>query len=465
MGIKHRYFPLGLGYIAAVCRNAGYVVGIYNMEGDKYGLAFKHTLLMQERVARYNLFVKALNDDSNYIWKELRNVIRMFSPQVVGMSIWSTVYPVAEKVASIIKEWDRNTYIVTGGIHPTVCDVSVAANPLFDFVVRGEGEETFLELLDCLKKGENNFSTIKGLTYKDNGRIVKTPPRELIRDIDFLPFPARDALLRSSLYNERDIGCIVSSRGCPYSCSFCSSHSLWGRGVRMRNICEVFKEMRQLYKERRVTFFTFFDDTFTLDRERILQLCDYIIKEKMDIRWFAHGRINNIDSLYISRLKEAGCFAMQFGVESGNQTLLNKLDKDINLDDVITVREIFRREGILFWATFLIGHPEETEGSLIDTYEFLKRLNPDIVNVNVFIPYPGSENWEKFFENVDKVKWEYLSPQSNYVNFSNIKEERWIYWRKKIEALADKYNRRTQYSLKTLFRLYSPKIMRFLERI
>ena len=460
MKIKHRYFPVGLGYLAAVCKGKGYDVMIYNMEKDRRERIFRYTLLMEYRESHYPLYVKAVHNDEHYIWNELNNVLDDFNPDVVGVNIWTTVYPLARKLSRLVKKWKEDTVLVAGGIHATVCDRDVIQDSSFDFVVRGEGEDTFLDLLDCIAKGNAGIDRIKGITYKDNGIIKRNPPRALIKDINSLPFPDKKSLVNFSLYTERDLGCIVTSRGCPYLCSFCGSHNIWGRSVRMRDIQSVFEEIKQLYRERGVTFFTFFDDTFTLDRKRIFQLCDYIEKSNMHINWFASGRIDNMDESYISKLKRGKCFVMQFGVESGSQKLLNKLSKGIELEDVLFVRDIFREKRILFWATFLIGHPQETESSLEDTYEFIKKLRPDIINVNVFIPYPGSEDWSSLFGDTSEIEWERFSPQSPYAKFNTIDNGRWRYWREKIELLADKFNRRTQNSIGWLLKLYMPKLMR-----
>ena len=465
MKIKHRYFPVGLGYIAAVCKSKGYEVMIYNMEKGRRERLFRHTLLTGEKTSHYPLYIKAINNDKHYIWDELKQVVYSFNPDVVGISIWTTVYPIAKRAASLIKSWRKDTVIVAGGIHPTVCDEDVVRNSEFDFVIRGEGEYTFLELLDYLNRGKSRFNDIKGITYKDNGIIKRTPQRELISDVDSLPFPDKESLVRPSLYTERDLGCIVTSRGCPYLCSFCGSHNIWGRRVRMRDIRSVFEEMRMLYKEQGVTFFTFFDDTFTLDRKRIFQLCDYIEKSNIHINWFASGRVDNMDEEYANKLKRGKCFVMQFGVESGSQKLIDKLNKGIELKDVLFVRNIFRKKRIIFWATFLIGHPQETESSLEDTYEFIKKLQPDIINVNVFIPYPGSKDWNDMFNDTDGINWELFSPQSPYAKFNAIDDNKWQYWRKKIELLADKFNRHTQNSIGWFSKLYVSKLIRTVKEI
>ena len=460
MRIKHRYFPVGLGYISAICRSRGYDVMIYNME--KYGREriCRHTLLMKDRESHYPLYIKAVHNDEHYIWNELNKVLDNFNPDVVGVSIWTTVYPLAKKLSRLIKKWKDNAVLVAGGIHATVCDEDIIQNSSFDFVVRGEGEYTFLELLDCITKGNAGIDKIKGITYKDNGVIKRNPPRELINDINSLPFPDKKSLVNPSLYTERDFGCIVTSRGCPYLCSFCGSHNIWGRHVRMRDIQSVFEEIKELYKERRVTFFTFFDDTFTLDRKRIFQLCDCIEKSNMHINWFASGRVDNMDENYVDKLKKGRCFVMQFGVESGSQKLLDKLNKGIELKKVLFVRDIFKKKKILFWATFLMGHPQETESSLEDTYEFIKKLHPDIINVNVFIPYPGSKDWDSLFNGTKRIEWELFSPQSPYAKFNDIEDSRWRYWRRRIELLADKFNRRTQNSIGWFSKLYVPKFIR-----
>lgn len=456
--IKHRYFPLGLAYLAASAKNGGYQVRIYNMEKDFRESFFKKFLSSKNKIKAYKRFIHVSSGGSSFIWKEFKKQLLVYQPQVVGISVWTAVYPLAKKAAEIIKKINPDIKVVIGGIHPTVCDQEVISNENFDFVVRGEGEVTFLELLNALAKKDRLFSEIKGITYSDREGIKKNPERPPINDIDSLSLPDKGAMLRFWLHRGRDFGNVITSRGCPYYCSFCSSHRIWTRRVRFRDVKLVFSEIEKLYRQRGVRFFTIFDDTFTLQRKRCLELCGYIKDAKIKINWFAHARADNLDREYLSQLKSAGCFALQIGIESGSQALLDKMNKSARIDKFLTVRKLLKENGILFWATILIGHPRENEEDLRQTYSLLKELKPDLANINTFIPYPGSQDGKDFFSKFNFNRWEYFSPQNPFINFSGLQPEKWSYWRKKIELLADSYNYRSTNSFINFWKLYSLKL-------
>jgi anaerobic magnesium-protoporphyrin IX monomethyl ester cyclase len=456
MKVRHRYFPVGLGSIAACVKEAGHAVTIYDMEKDRDERSFKTALTGCNKVESFHSFTDALCG-THILWQELMSVVKDFQPTVIGISIWTTVYPFAKKIVQMIKDYDQDITLVAGGIHATVCDEDVLQRGTFDYVVRGEGEIVFCDLLDSLSEGTDPCA-VRGISMLRNDIFIRVPDQELIADLDQIPVSARDAVLYPHLYTEREYGCIVASRGCPFRCSFCSSHMIWKRDVRERSIDAVYAEIKEIHETFGVSFFTFFDDTFTLKQERINDLCSRIRKDRLPIRWFAHGRIDSVDEVFIESMKKGRLFVMQFGIESGSQTFLDSLQKEIQLTRALEIRRIFKEKRLLFWATFLIGHPGETEEDLAKTAYFLEELKPDLVNINTYIPYPGSDKWKDYFQDVENIPWQRFSPQSPYANFTQIADKQWHYWRSHIESKADQFNRKTQRSVRAYFSLTIPKI-------
>ena len=455
MRVRHCYFPVGLGYVAAAARQAGFTVRLYDMEKDARQQRFATNLLLANRIAGHAAFMRALDDAGHPVWAELRQTLAAEQPQVVGISIWTTVYPVAQKVAALIKALLPQAVIVAGGIHATVCDTEVLADTSFDFVVRGEGEETFAALLRCLRDNPAAVADVAGVTYRHAGRLCRAPARSLRPVLDTLPLPARDAVLYPDRFTGRDWGCLVSARGCPFHCSFCGSHALWGRQVRARSIAAVCAEMQSLYEDKGVTFFTLFDDTFTLEQERVRRWCEYIAGRRLPVRWFAHGRVDTVDAPMAALLRRGGCYAMQFGVESGRQNRLDALHKGVRVEQSFAVRQLFRTHRLIFWATMLIGTPGETEEDLRGTYAMLAQLQPDLVNVNAFVPYPGAQDWRQIYNRAPR-DWRCYAPQSRLTNFSGMPDKTWHYWRDRIERRADKLNRRTLRSWRWWWRRRAP---------
>ncbi|MFX1298795.1 MAG: B12-binding domain-containing radical SAM protein, partial [Promethearchaeota archaeon] len=248
---------------------------------------------------------------------ELVNWIKKLNPDVLGFSVVNANLFTANAIAKAAKAWNPNLIIIYGGYLPTFCaHEMLTAYEYVDFCIRGEGEYAIVELMDALEQG-NSLGNILGITYRDNGRVVDNPDRPLIQDIDSLPFPDRDLLEQSYLYHGK-ITTIISSRGCPFRCRFCSCWKFSRKKWRVRSIENVIDEMLYLQaKGFKELIFT--DDCFTARTDRVLKLCYLIKKEKLDFSWHTLGRVTQSEPQFLRTMVDAGCKTLSYGIESANR--------------------------------------------------------------------------------------------------------------------------------------------------
>jgi len=360
--------PLNIAYLAAYLRKRDFEVEIWDFEVEKF---------------TDGLFIERL--------KEAK-------PQIIGFSCFTPAVLSGHHLALLVKQNYPQIITVAGGVHVSATPKrSLREFTSFDYLVIGEGEETFFEF--CQKvRAKGSLQDIKGLIGREN---IEFKTRPLIANLDKIPFPARD-LLKLDLYKGAtqkgfsrsylNIVEIFTARGCPYECIFCASQVTMGRRVRFRsvdNICEEISDCIQKYKINHVTFL---DDTFTLKSERVKRLCRYL--KKKNLTWNATGtRVNTVDKELLGKMAESGCIGLAFGVESGSQHILDLIKKEINLKQVRSAFKWTREAGIKsIEADFIIGsHPDETEDDLSLTRKLIKELKPDILSVAYIVPYPGTE--------------------------------------------------------------------------
>jgi radical SAM superfamily enzyme YgiQ (UPF0313 family) len=281
---------------------------------------------------------------------------------------------------------------VLGGAHASCLPFESVEFPYFDYIVRREGEATIVELADKLEKQED-VGGVAGITYKRNGKVMHNPDRELIKDLDSIPFPARDLILNKEIMHPDEFGLIFSSRGCPFQCTFCASHNIWTRKVRYRSPENVVQEMLEVHKKYKTEFFSFQDDTFTLNKERTKKICDLIIKAgfKGNFRWVCNTRIDCLDEELAEKMAKSGCVATALGIESGNDDVLRAMKKGTRTEQAIRAVNVLRKYKIKFSGQFMIGLPYETEEQINDTIRVMQELDPISVMLSVATPLPGTE--------------------------------------------------------------------------
>lgn len=396
--VSVHHFPLGLGYIAGALEQAGYPVEIY--DADLYAKPIYNSEISQVRIAAHRPdHVNALLDFEHEVWQEVEALFREKAPDIVGVTTKSVILPSAYMVARIAKKVNKDVVIVFGGAGATTVTEQVLQGHPVDFVVRGEGEQTITELVDMLHSANPDFYKIEGLSFKDGGRIIHNSSRAIVKDIDTLPYPARHLLLDTdklpNILYKAIHGDIMTSRGCPYACTFCAANVAWGgRSARMRRAEEVVKEVLHQKEYYGVKNFIFWDDLFTIKRKRVVEICNLLIEKKVNINWTCFVRVDTIDRELVALMKQAGCNRVEVGLESGSNRVLKEMKKGITVEQTHKAAEMLNEAGLQWTALLMIGMPGETKEEMAATMDLLK-LDPTKAVLSVFSPYPGTPLHDK----------------------------------------------------------------------
>lgn len=289
-----------------------------------------------------------------------QNIIRFLSgsERTLGVSCQFNALPFVLNALGEIKERDPQKTIVLGGPGPSAVAEDIVRHFAFiDVIVRGEGEETMLELAEG-----KPLRDIRGIVYRDRGTVISTPPRKRIQDLDGLPFPAYHNIDFSKYAHAG----IITARGCPFHCTFCEVAPLWGNNTVRRGVANVIAEMRFLHDRYGVRTFHIHDDTFVLDRRWVRDFCRSLRDEGLDVSWLCLGRINLVDEEMLSDMAAAGCRGVQYGIESGSDAVLKRIHKGLTVEQILDVAKTSLRHIDNVTATFMWGFPFE---SMDDFYE------------------------------------------------------------------------------------------------
>ncbi len=377
IGYYNRYFPLGLAYLAAVLKDKGHTVSIYDADFTPKATEMEFSYLEE----KYPDYIEAVSGFKHPIWQEVRNKIKDFRPDLVGITMMTTKAASAFRIAEICKDYNKDMPVVVGGPHPTVrAEEVLRISPHIDFVVKGEGEKTFPELISAI---ENNQELKK-----------INPPQELVENLDTIPYPTRDLLENKDFYSSEDMGLIMTGRGCPYNCTFCSSKGIWGQRARFRSVKNVIDEIKEVKARYNTRQFSFKDDIFTINREWVVEFCESLISQNLKINWDANARVNLIDKEMLILMKKAGCNGLKVGIESGNQRILNLMKKGTTLKQIKKAASLLRKSGIHWTGYFMLGLPTETKEEMLDTLDLMKEIKPDYASVSVYEPFPGTELYD-----------------------------------------------------------------------
>ena len=364
--------PLGIAWLAAVLRQNGYEeVSIIDSVVEKF--------------------------DNCQVIEALKEKM----PDVIGLSFGTLNRFYAFSLAEEIRRNFPEAVIVAGGPHPTLAAEDILKNiRSIDMIVRGEGEFAFLELVKALD-AKTDLSAVLGLTYRNaSGGIISNPPQEMIKDLDSLPFPARD-LLPMGKYKQKipltqkTCTSMITSRGCPHNCIYCSTARQWGHLIRFRSAKNVVDETELLKKEYGLDGVGFFDDCFTVDKNRVIAICKEIIDRKLEVGWWCEARANTLDPEVLSWMKRAGCEHIAMAIESGSNEVLKRIRKMITVEQGIAAAKMIHEAGIKQKVFFMHGLPGETYQDIKKTV-FLSRYLLDKVGVeeatqSVTIVYPHTE--------------------------------------------------------------------------
>jgi len=323
-------------------------------------------------------------------WEGFRQLLTEFSPEAVVLGATQPTLANDRRAARLVKECLPGALVGARGELFSVHSERILAAVLeFDFVLRGE---TDLILADVIRHGSPEG--VGGITYRSAGEVRVGPERPLVDDLDQLPFPARH-LLRNELYRSPDSGrpltTIQTGRGCPSQCTFCSVGAVTGHRVRHRSPENVIAEIRECVDRFGIREFLFHADTFTLNRNWVIDLCRRIVEGELDIRWGCNSRVDTVDPERLEWMKRAGCWVIGFGVESGNDETLRRMRKGARREQAAEAIRMCKAAGIRTHAFFVFGFPWETETDILETIAFARELDTDFFDFNIVYPLPGTE--------------------------------------------------------------------------
>ncbi len=353
-----RPLPIGVYYIAALLKEHGYKVKILNW---------------------YNIYKSP---------EKIHQTFLTIKPDIIGFSIFNANRWGAIDIARVAKEINSDVKIVFGGVGATfLWEHFLKHFPEIDYVVLGEGEYTFLNLVKALERDPTieELQKIRGIAFRLDGKPVMTKEADFIPEIDELPIPARYFSFQH----------VVSSRGCPWNCIFCGSPRFWKRKVRFHSP-DYFVEQLELLYRKGIDFFYVSDDTFTLKKDRVIEICEKIIKRNLKIRWQAISRVDLIDEEILYWMRLAGCLQISFGVESGSEKIRNFFNKKISNESIKRAFDLCRQYGILPRAYFIYGSPGENRKTIQASIDLIKKIKPLSVVFYILDIYPGTALYEKF---------------------------------------------------------------------
>ncbi|MCW8965848.1 MAG: B12-binding domain-containing radical SAM protein [Candidatus Pacearchaeota archaeon] len=326
---------------------------------------------------------------------DVKEICKMFKPEVVGISVMSMTRVSTYKAIKLIKSLDKGIKIVLGGMHSSMMYKQLLENFEIDAICIGESEETILELVDALDKG-TSLSKVKGIVYKEKNKIKVTPKRELIKNLDDIPFPNHKAFMNK----KRIRAFILSSRGCPNQCSFCCLHIISHRRYRIRSYKSVVDEIEFLSKKfPQIKEIEFVDDTLILDNKRVIDICKEIIKRKIKKRFYCSGRVKPVSKEMFYWMEKAGFVEIRFGIESASKKIMASINKGISQEDIMNAYNTIKPfKKIRVVKYLMVGFPGETDETINETIEFTKKLQKiipmDFFTATPLWVYPGTEIYD-----------------------------------------------------------------------
>jgi len=389
VGANHT-FPLGLGYVASVLREAGFPVNFFDPE--------------------------PLQMD----WDAIAQHIREEAPQIIGITCATSNFKGALRLARLARE-NTDATVVFGGVHVTALpEYTLMTYPDIDVIVIGEGEITMPEFCRAVAQGDNDWSKIDGIAYRQDEKIVRTALRAQIENLDILPMPARD-LVDYSLYRlqvDKSRGStsatMVTSRGCPAKCTFCAVGVTMGHGFRVHSPEYVVSEINYLQERYGVEHIVFVDDEFTVGRKRAETLCQEFLDKKLKFQWHCFSRVNDVTPGLLKLMKEAGSTSVLYGIETGDEDILKLMKKGSSLGAARRAVKEAMKIGMKTQCGFIIGNFGDTHETIKKTVNFACELNPTIASFNIMVPFPGTEDWNRMLDLIPEelTNWDNFVPKA-----------------------------------------------------
>lgn len=321
--------------------------------------------------------------------EEFRTILRSLKPRYVGITVLSAHYVPAHHIATICKEEIADAQVIVGGVHAEAEPEHMLQNPHIDAVVRGDGEEAMLELVQG-----KAYKAIAGLSFREGERVVHNLGRPVVMELDKYPLPAYHLIDFDNYfppvgaYKDLPATNLLMTRGCPGKCTFCNSANTVLRSRNVENMIRLIKMLRYEYGIRQVYFY---DDTFTANKKITTRFCEAMIREKIDVKWICYVRGDMFNDEAAEMMSKAGCHQVLVGVESGSSTLMAKIGKPIQKEKYINIVKIAHRHKIEVRGSFIIGHIDETQETMQETLDFAKKMDLDMFHLSVLTPYPGTQ--------------------------------------------------------------------------
>ena len=357
-------FPLGIGYLAAA-------------------------LQQHHDVEAYHYRVM------NTARREVRERLISFNPHIVALTCSTFNRGFVREMIEIIKCVDREIKVVVGGVHASFCYDQVLQQYGADVIVIGEGELTLAELCSVMEK-QAPLKTVRGIAYTENGEVVLSPPRGVVQNLDDLPIP--DYSYAKPFIQRSGMGFMITSRGCPVRCTFCSTSSFWGQKVRMNSVSRVVDEMEMLTSQFKVKKIFFHDDTFNLGIQRVKDICSEIMRRGIKVEWGCSCRVSPVSEEMIATMVEAGCRHICWGIESGSEEMLKKIDKKITVSQIRNAFELSKKfSDVMSTGAFtMVGNPGENDNTIGDTVNFLNTIPiTDRPSTSILYILPGTLLYER----------------------------------------------------------------------
>lgn len=382
--------PLTLAIVAAILRDAGFIVSVKDCSNDDISFA------------------------------QLKNIIQDFKPDLVIVNTSTPSIRGDLKVADLTQEIDKHIKTVFFGIHVTALAEEIfKENPNVELIVDGEPEYTLRDLALALRDG-HPISRVKGLIYRANGKIIRNEKRPLIENLDEIPHPAWDMVningYRLPITN-RPFLLVLTGRGCPNSCRFCVAEVFYGKKTRIRSWRKIVDEIKYVREKYNINDFLFWAENGITNKQHMHELSQGLAAEVPGLKWVCNGRVDIIDEELLKTMKRAGCWMIGYGIEAGTQRVLDLMKKNTKIDAIEKAIRLTKKVGIEVTAHVIVGYPGETKDDILNTLKLLKRLDPDYIQVYCCVPFPGSI----LYEELKKLGWLQSSDWSMFEqNFSVI---------------------------------------------
>ena len=341
--------------------------------------------------------------------QRLIDVLRHNNFDFIGMTAYTNSIITANRIAGVIRQYSK-AKITVGGAHASALPVeTLEMFKNFDYLVYGEGERPFTDLVTG-----SDVSDIKGLVWRKSGAVIQNPPQEPIEDLDNLPFPARHLVdvdkyipIPSNYYRLPSTG-ILSSRGCPYQCTYCGrAGTRFKDRVKFRSIDNVIEEIKSCISDFGIYDLRFYDDVFTAPKKRVMEFCEKLLHEDIKITWNCYARVDTVDKEMLLAMKKAGCRNIKYGVDFGTQKWMTQAKKYTTLEQAEEAISSTKKIGIAAKASFMIGMPGETVDEIKETINFALKLNPTYATFNIFTPLPGSQLFDEAKINKTLLSYDY----------------------------------------------------------